>query len=113
MIWKPNHRTAPDLNKKEALIDPQMEKLSVQWAALRHGRSARRYLVVDVDHEDIAILEARKLGSHYRVVDTNSTPTVLTLYPRNDDAIRASTSMPASSLTQCWLVARLQSKATT
>jgi small subunit ribosomal protein S2 len=47
--------------------------------------------VVDVDHEDIAVREARKLGIPVvAVVDTNCSPDdVDYVIPGNDDAMRA------------------------
>ncbi len=47
--------------------------------------------VVDVDHEHIAITEARKLGIPViAIVDTNSNPEGIDyVIPGNDDAIRA------------------------
>jgi small subunit ribosomal protein S2 len=47
--------------------------------------------VIDVDHEDIAVQEARKLGIPViAVVDTNSDPDGIDyVIPGNDDAIRA------------------------
>ena len=110
--------TFDKLNKKEALdLTRQMEKLERSVGGVKDmGGLPDAIFVVDVDHEDIAILEARKLGIPViGVVDTNSNPDgVDIVIPGNDDAIAQSTSMPALSLTQCWLVpVRPQSKATT
>ena len=50
-----------------------------------------RILVVDVDHESIAVTEARKLGIPViGLVDTNSDPDGIDfVIPANDDAIRS------------------------
>ena len=85
--------TFDKLNKKEALdLTRQMEKLERSVGGVKDmGGLPDAIFVVDVDHEDIAILEARKLGIPViGVVDTNSNPDgVDIVIPGNDDAIRA------------------------
>ena len=85
--------TFDKLNKKEALdLTRQMEKLERSVGGDKDmGGLPDAIFVVDVDHEDIAILEARKLGIPViGVVDTNSNPDgVDIVIPGNDDAIRA------------------------
>ena len=93
-----------------------MEKLERSVGGVKDmGGLPDAIFVVDVDHEDIAILEARKLGIPVGVVDTNSNPDGVDIVtPVTMTRFAQSTSTPASSLMQCWLVlARLQSKATT
>lgn len=85
--------TFDKLNKKEALdLTRQMEKLERSVGGVKDmGGLPDAIFVVDVNHEDIAILEARKLGIPViGVVDTNSNPDgVDIVIPGNDDAIRA------------------------
>lgn len=85
--------TFDKLNKKEVLdLTRQMQKLELSVGGVKDmGGLPDAIFVVDVDHEDIAILEARKLGIPViGVVDTNSDPDgVDIVIPGNDDAIRA------------------------
>ncbi|MGB0957962.1 MAG: 30S ribosomal protein S2 [Litorivicinus sp.] len=85
--------TFDKLNKKEVLdLTRQQAKLELSVGGVKDmGGLPDAIFVVDVDHEDIAILEARKLGIPViGVVDTNSNPDgVDIVIPGNDDAIRA------------------------
>lgn len=85
--------TFDKLSKKEALdMTRKKEKLELSVGGVKNmGGLPDALFVVDVDHEDIAILEARKLGIPViGVVDTNSDPDGLDfVIPGNDDAIRA------------------------
>ncbi|MGB0965723.1 MAG: 30S ribosomal protein S2 [Litorivicinus sp.] len=90
---KSSDGTFDKLSKKEALdLTRQMEKLERSVGGVKDmGGLPDAIFVVDVNHEDIAILEARKLGIPViGVVDTNSNPDgVDIVIPGNDDAIRA------------------------
>jgi small subunit ribosomal protein S2 len=81
------------LTKKEVLgLRREQEKLERSLGGIKDMRSLPDVLfVVDVDHEDIAIREARKLGIPVvAVVDTNCSPEgVDYVIPGNDDAMRA------------------------
>lgn len=81
------------LTKKEALMRArEMEKLERSIGGIKEmGGLPDAMFVVDVDHEDIAVKEARKLGIPViGVVDTNSDPDGIDyIVPGNDDAIRA------------------------
>src|SRR5210317_1454380 len=81
------------LTKKEILgLNREQEKLERSLGGIKTMRSLPDVLfVVDVDHEDIAIREARKLGIPVvAVVDTNCSPEgVDYIIPGNDDAMRA------------------------
>mgnify|MGYP001420587364 CR=1 FL=1 len=81
------------LTKKEALMRTrEMEKLERSIGGIKDmGGLPDAMFVVDVDHEDIAVKEARKLGIPViGVVDTNSDPDGIDyIVPGNDDAIRA------------------------
>ena len=81
------------LTKKEVLgLNREQEKLERSLGGIKKMRSLPDVLfVVDVDHEDIAIREARKLGIPVvAVVDTNCSPQgVDYIIPGNDDAMRA------------------------
>ena len=85
--------TFDKLTKKEALMRRrEMEKLERSIGGIKDmGGLPDALFVIDVDHEDIAVQEARKLGIPViAVVDTNSNPDgVDYLVPGNDDAIRA------------------------
>ena len=85
--------TLDKLTKKEALDHRrEMAKLERSIGGIRDmGGLPDALFVVDVDHEDIAIKEANKLGIPViGVVDTNSDPKgVDIVIPGNDDAIRA------------------------
>ena len=81
------------LTKKEILgLNREQEKLERSLGGIKTMRSLPDVMfVVDVDHEDIAIREARKLGIPVvAVVDTNCSPDgVDYIIPGNDDAMRA------------------------
>ncbi len=81
------------LTKKEILgLTREQEKLERSLGGIKKMRSLPDVLfVVDVDHEDIAIREARKLGIPVvAIVDTNCSPEgVDYVIPGNDDAMRA------------------------
>ena len=81
------------LTKKEILgLSREQEKLEKSLGGIKDMKSLPDVLfVVDVDHEDIAIREARKLGIPVvAVVDTNCSPDgVDYVIPGNDDAMRA------------------------
>lgn len=85
--------TMDRLNKKEALDTRRLtEKLDRSLGGIKDmGGLPDALFVVDVDHEKIAIAEAKKLGIPVvAVVDTNSNPAdVDYIIPGNDDAIRA------------------------
>ena len=85
--------TLDRLTKKEALMRRrEMDKLERSIGGIKDmGGLPDALFVVDVDHEDIAIKEARKLGIPViAVVDTNSDPDGIDyVIPGNDDAIRA------------------------
>ena len=81
-----------ELNKKEKLmIRRQLEKLEANLGGIRNMRKTPEIIfVIDVNKEDIAVAEARRL--HIPVValvDTNSDPDMITYaIPSNDDASR-------------------------
>jgi small subunit ribosomal protein S2 len=81
------------LTKREALdLQREMEKLERSLGGIQNMERLPDVLfVIDVDHEKIAVSEARKLGIPVvAVVDTNSSPDgVDYVIPGNDDAIRA------------------------
>ncbi len=81
------------LTKKEILgLSREQEKLERSLGGIKNMRALPDVLfVVDVDHEDIAIREARKLGIPVvAIVDTNCSPDgVDYIVPGNDDAMRA------------------------
>ncbi len=81
------------LTKKEVLgLSREQEKLERSLGGIKKMHSLPDVLfVVDVDHEDIAIREARKLGIPVvAIVDTNCSPEgVDYIIPGNDDAMRA------------------------
>jgi len=81
------------LTKKEVLgLSREQEKLERSLGGIKNMRSLPDVLfVVDVDHEDIAIREAKKLGIPVvAIVDTNCSPEgVDYIIPGNDDAMRA------------------------
>lgn len=85
--------TFQKLTKKEALMrSREMEKLERSLGGIKDmGGLPDAMFVIDVDHEHIAVAEARKLGIPViAVVDTNSDPSgVDYVIPGNDDAIRA------------------------
>jgi len=81
------------LTKKEILgLSREQEKLDRSLGGIKKMRSLPDVLfIIDVDHEDIAVREARKLGIPVvAVVDTNCSPdNVDYVIPGNDDAMRA------------------------
>ncbi len=81
------------LTKKEVLgLSREQEKLERSLGGIKEMVSLPDALfVVDVDHEDIAVREARKLGIPVvAIVDTNCSPEgVDYVIPGNDDAMRA------------------------
>ncbi|MEM1432784.1 MAG: 30S ribosomal protein S2 [Pseudomonadota bacterium] len=81
------------LTKREALTRERMlEKLQRSIGGIKDmGGLPDALFVVDVQHEHIAVTEARKLGIRvFGIVDTNSDPTGIDyVIPGNDDAIRA------------------------
>jgi small subunit ribosomal protein S2 len=81
------------LTKKEVLgLSREQEKLERSLGGIKEMTSLPDVLfVVDVDHEDIAVREARKLGIPVvAIVDTNCSPEGLDyVIPGNDDAMRA------------------------
>ncbi len=81
------------LTKKEVLgLTREMEKLEKSLGGIKNMKSLPDVMfIVDVNHEDIAAKEARKLGIPVvAVVDTNSSPEGIDyLIPGNDDAMRA------------------------
>lgn len=85
--------TFQKLTKKEALMRRrEMEKLERSMGGIKDmGGLPDALFVVDVDHEDIAVTEARKMGIPIiGIVDTNSDPEGIDyVIPGNDDAIRA------------------------
>ena len=85
--------TFDKLTKKEALsLQRDLEKLEASLGGIKDmGGLPDAIFVVDVDYENIAITEARKLGIPViGVVDTNSSPDGIDyVIPGNDDAIRS------------------------
>ncbi|MCG8670849.1 MAG: 30S ribosomal protein S2 [Pseudomonadales bacterium] len=85
--------TFDKLTKKEALMRTrEMEKLERSLGGIKDmGGLPDALFVIDVDHENIAVAEANKLGIPViGIVDTNSNPDgVDYVIPGNDDAIRA------------------------
>ena len=83
------------LTKKEVLgLNREQEKLERSLGGIKDMNSLPDVLfVVDVEHEDIAVREARKLGIPVvAVVDTNCSPDEVDyVIPGNDDAMRAIT----------------------
>ena len=81
------------LTKKEVLgLNREQEKLERSLGGIKNMHSLPDVMfVVDVDHEDIAVREARKLGIPVvAIVDTNCSPEgVDYVIPGNDDAMRA------------------------
>ncbi|RZO23453.1 MAG: 30S ribosomal protein S2 [Candidatus Thioglobus sp.] len=81
------------LTKKEALmLERERVKLDRSLSGIRDMKGLPDALfVIDVDHEKIAVSEARKLGIPVvGVCDTNSSPDGIDYpIPGNDDAIRA------------------------
>ena len=81
------------LSKKEILgLTREQEKLERSLGGIKEMNSLPDILfIVDVDHEDIAVREARKLGIPVvAIVDTNCSPDgVEYVIPGNDDAMKA------------------------
>jgi small subunit ribosomal protein S2 len=81
------------LTKKEVLgLKREQEKLDRSLGGIKNmGALPDVLFVVDVDHEDIAVREARKLGIPVvAIVDTNCSPDgVDYVIPGNDDAMKA------------------------
>jgi small subunit ribosomal protein S2 len=81
------------LTKKEILgLKREQEKLDRSLGGIKNMAALPDVLfVVDVDHEDIAVREARKLGIPVvAVVDTNCSPDGIDyVIPGNDDAMKA------------------------
>ena len=81
------------LSKKEILgLTREQEKLERSLGGIKEMSALPDILfVVDVDHEDIAVREARKLGIPVvAIVDTNCSPDgVEYVIPGNDDAMKA------------------------
>ncbi|HPD91846.1 MAG: 30S ribosomal protein S2 [Rhodobacter sp.] len=86
-------RGAAGLTKKERLgMEREQAKLQASLGGIREmGGLPDLLFVIDVNKEDLAILEARKLGIPVvAVVDTNCSPEgVDYIIPGNDDASRA------------------------
>ena len=85
--------TFEGLTKKEVLnLTREQDKLESSLGGIKDMRTIPDVLfVIDVDHEDIALREAKKLGIPVvAVVDTNCSPEgVDYVIPGNDDATRA------------------------
>ncbi len=81
------------LTKKEVLgLDRERAKLERSLGGIKEMNSLPDILfVVDVEHEDIAVREAKKLGIPVvAIVDTNCSPEDIDyVVPGNDDAMRA------------------------
>jgi len=81
------------LTKKEILgLSREQEKLERSLGGIKEMTTLPDVLfIVDVDHEDIAVREARKLGIPVvAIVDTNCSPDGIDyVIPGNDDAMRA------------------------
>ena len=81
------------LTKKEVLgLDRDRAKLERSLGGIKEMKSLPDILfVVDVEHEDIAVREAKKLGIPVvAIVDTNCSPEDIDyVVPGNDDAMRA------------------------
>ncbi len=81
------------LTKKERLgMEREQEKLQASLGGIREmGGVPDLLFVVDVNKEDLAILEAKKLGIPVvAIVDTNCSPNGIDhIIPGNDDAARA------------------------
>jgi small subunit ribosomal protein S2 len=81
------------LTKKEILgLNREKDKLERSLGGIKEMTGLPDVMfVVDVDHEDIAVKEARKLGIPVvAVVDTNCSPDGIDyIIPGNDDAMRA------------------------
>jgi small subunit ribosomal protein S2 len=84
---------AEGLTKKERLnLEREQQKLQASLGGIREmGGVPDLLFVIDVNKEDLAVLEANKLGIPVvAVVDTNCSPKGIThVIPGNDDAARA------------------------
>lgn len=105
--------TFDKLTKKEALMRRrEMEKLDRSLGGIKDmGGLPDVLFVVDVDHENIAVAEANKLGIPViGIVDTNSNPDgVDYVIPGNDDAIR-SVELFVTSMADACLEGRAEAK---
>ena len=85
--------TFDQLSKKEVLgLRREMDKLEGSLGGIKNMVSLPDVMfVIDVEHENIAVKEARKLGIPVvAIVDTNSSPDEIDyIIPGNDDAMRA------------------------
>ncbi len=85
--------TFEQLSKKEVLgLRREMDKLEGSLGGIKNMVSLPDVMfVIDVEHENIAVKEARKLGIPVvAIVDTNSSPDDIDyVIPGNDDAMRA------------------------
>ena len=85
--------TFDTLTKKEALMNSrELEKLEKSLGGIKDmGSLPSALFIVDVGHEKIAVLEAKKLGIPViGIVDTNNSAKGIDyIIPGNDDAIRA------------------------
>lgn len=85
--------SATSLTKKERLMmSRQYDKLSTVLGGIEHlNRLPSAIFVVDINHEHIAIKEAKKLGiTIFGMVDTNSNPNLIEFpIPANDDASKS------------------------
>jgi small subunit ribosomal protein S2 len=85
--------TATGLTKKERLmLTRQREKLGLVLGGIEQlNRLPAAIFVVDINHEHIAIKEAKKLGIRtFGMVDTNSNPNLVDFaIPANDDASKS------------------------
>lgn len=85
--------TVDGLTKREVLgLSRERDKLERSLGGIKNMNALPDVLfVIDVEHEDIAVREARKLGIPVvAVVDTNCSPdSVDYVIPGNDDAMRA------------------------
>lgn len=85
--------TATSLTKKERLMmTRQREKLNTVLGGIEQlNRLPSAIFVVDINHEHIAIKEAKKLGiTTFGMVDTNSNPNLVDFaIPANDDASKS------------------------
>jgi small subunit ribosomal protein S2 len=81
------------MHKKEAsAIKREMERMNRNFEGISHlDRLPKAMLVVDVNYEDIAVAEARRLGLKIvALVDTNSDPSLVDYpVPGNDDAVKS------------------------
>lgn len=85
--------TATGLTKKERLMmTRQKDKLNTVLGGIEQlNRLPAAIFVVDINHEHIAIKEAKKLGIRtFGMVDTNSNPNLIDFaIPANDDASKS------------------------